>query len=104
APLARLDDNGDGGESGDDAIARREPPRRRLHTGRVLGQDQSRLRDASREIGVRGGVVAVDAATEDRDGGAFGVERAAVRLAVDATRETADDDEACGRELAREAP
>ena len=84
-------------EAGDDAVARRKAPRRGLDAGRVLGDDQPRLGDAPRQVGVRGRVVAVDAAAEDRDRRATGVERAAMRLAVDAAREPADDDEACGR-------
>jgi hypothetical protein len=53
---------------------------------------------------VRRGVVAVDAAAEHGDRVAVPGERAAVRLAVDAARQTADDDETrCGK-LAAELP
>ena len=40
------------------------------------------------------GIVAVDAAAEHGDRRAAGLERAAMRLGVDAAREPADDDEA----------
>ena len=50
-----------------------------------------------------GGIVAVDAATEDGDGRLRGLERAAVGLGVDAARETADDDETRRGEVAAEA-
>ena len=55
---------------------------------------------APRELGVRRRVVAVDAAAEHRDGRPARRERAAVRLAVDAARQAADDDGAGGRGLA----
>ncbi len=51
---------------------------------------------------MRGGVVPVDAAAENRDGQASCVEGPAVRVAVDAPGETADDDEPCSGELAAE--
>ena len=50
------------------------------------------------------GIVAVDPAAEDGDRRAAGVERAAMRLGVDAAREAADDDEPGRGEVAREAP
>ena len=68
AALARLDDDRRRSEARDDAVARGESPRRRLDAGRVLRHDQPGLRDAPRELGVRGGVVAVDAAAEHGDG------------------------------------
>lgn len=49
---------------------------------------------------MRSRVVAVDAAAEHGDGRAARVQRAAVRLAVDAARQAADDDEACRSQLA----
>ena len=60
------------------------------------------LADPPRELGVRGRVVAVDPAAEDGDGSSAGLERAAMRLAVDPARHPAHDDETGGRELARE--
>src|SRR5439155_3712100 len=61
APLACLDDDGRAAEAGDDPVAGRKPPRRRLDARRVLGDEQPRGGDAPRELGVRGGVVTVDA-------------------------------------------
>ena len=104
APLARLDDDRRLREAGDDAVPGGKAPRRRLDAGRVLRHDQAALRDPGGELGVRGGVVAVDAAAEDGDGQPSGVERAPVRVAVDAAREAADDDEPGGGELAAEHP
>ena len=49
ASLTRLDDDGGGAETGDDPIACREPPRRGLNAGFVLGDDQCTLRDLPRE-------------------------------------------------------
>ncbi len=103
APLARLDDDGRGAEPGDDAIARREAPGRRLDAGRVLGDDEPGRRDLTRQLAVRRRIVAVDPAAEHRDRRAGGLERAAVRLGVDATGEPTDDDQPCGGELAPEA-
>ena len=102
AALARLDDDGRRAQPGDDAVARRESPRRGLDAGRVLRDDEPGLGDASRELGVRGRVVAVDAAAEHGDGRAARLERAAMRLGVDPAREAADDDEPRTRELAGE--
>ena len=51
---------------------------------------------------MRCGIVAVDAAAEDGNGMAVRLERAAMRFAVDPTREAADDHDAGGRELAPE--
>ncbi len=45
------------------------------------------------------GVVAVDPAAENGDGDSSGVERAAMRLTVDAASHPADDDQAGRREL-----
>ena len=52
---------------------------------------------------MRGRVVAVDPTAEHGDGDTTGLERAAMRLAVDAAREAADDDEPGRGELAAEA-
>ncbi len=93
APLARLDDDRRRAEAGDDAVARREAPRRRRDARRVLRDDQACVGDAARELRVRGRVVAIDAAAEHGDGRALGLERTAVGLGVDAAREAADDDE-----------
>ena len=49
--------------------------------------------DPARELRVRGRIVAVDAAAEHGDRRRAGLERAAVRLGVDAAREARDDDE-----------
>ena len=53
---------------------------------------------------MRRGIVPVDSTAEHSDGQTSGFERAAVRLAVDSTRETAHDDESCRCELAAEHP
>jgi len=60
------------------------------------------LADARCELCVRSRVVAVDAAAEDGDSAAARVERAAVGLAVDATRHPAHDDDAGGGDLTAE--
>ena len=83
AALARLDDDRRRAEPGDDAVARREPPGRGLDAGRVLRDDEARVGDAARELGVRGRIVAVDAAAEDGDGRPARLERPAMRLGVD---------------------
>ena len=102
APLACLDDDGRAAEAGDDPVAGREPPRRGLDARRVLGDDQPGRDDPAREVGVRGRVVAVDAAAEHGDGRAAGFECAAVRFGVDPARHAGDDDETRARELAAE--
>ena len=104
AALARLDDDGDGGEARDDPVPRREAPGRRLDPGRVLRDDEAGRRDPARELGVRRRVVAVDPAAEHGDGDAVRLERAAMGLGVDAAREAADDDETRRGEVATEAP
>jgi hypothetical protein len=78
---------------------RREPPRRRLHTRRVLRHHEPPVADPCGELCVRGWVVAIDAAPKHRDGPTVGIERAAVRLSVDSSREAAEDDKPRGREL-----
>ena len=80
-------------EPGDDPVPRGEAPRRGLDARLVLGDDEAALADPSRELRVRRRVVAVDAAAEHGDGHAARLERSAVRLAVDAARHPADDDE-----------
>ena len=102
APLARLDDDRRRAETGDDPVARREAPRRRLDARLVLGDDEARLADPARQLGVRRRVVAVDPAAEHGDRRAAAVERAAMRLAVDAPRHPAHDDETRSGQLARE--
>src|SRR5207302_10367758 len=52
----------------------------------------------------RARIVAVDAAAEHRHRGAAAFQRAAVRPAVDATREARDDDDARGSQLAADRP
>ena len=103
ASLARLDHDRRGAEPGDDPVAGREAPRCRLDARLVLGDDEPALADSSRELGVRRRIVAVDPAAEHRNGEAAGLERAAMRLAVDAAGEAADDDEPRRGELAAEA-
>ena len=62
-----------------------------------------RLADPSRELRMRGRVVAVDAAAEHGDRRAAGFERSAVSLAVDPARHAAHDDETrCGSSRASE--
>ena len=56
--------------------------------------------DSARELAVRRGIVAVDPAAEDRHRRPAGLERAPVRLGVDASRQAADDDD-CRRRRAR---
>ena len=77
-------------------------PRRRLDAGRVLRDDEPGRGDLPRELAVRSGIVAVDPAAEHRDRRPAALERAAVRLGVDAAGEAADDDEPRRRELAAE--
>ena len=90
ASLARLDDHGRSGKPGDDPVPGREPPRRRLDPGRVLRGDEAPLADSPRELGMRGRIVAVDAAAEDRDRQPAGLERSSMRLAVDASGKAAE--------------
>ena len=67
ASLARLDHNRRAAETGDDPVAGREAPRRRLDPGRVLRGDEPTLHDLARERRVRRRIVAVDPAAEDGD-------------------------------------
>ena len=60
-------------------------------------------RDATRELGVRGRIVAIDAAAEDGDRRPVRLERPAMRLGVDAAGEPAHDDEPGSRELPAQA-
>ena len=99
AALARLDHHDRGGEAGDDPVARREAPRSGLDARCVLGDDEAALGDSPRELGVRGRIVAVDAAAEHRHRDPAGLERTPVRLGVDAAREAADDHQPGGGEL-----
>ncbi len=64
--------------------------------------DEAVLGDATGELGVRRGIVAIDAAAEDGDGPPARFERATVCLAVDTTRHAAHDDESGSGELAGE--
>jgi len=86
------------------AVPRREPPRCGLDPRRVLRDDEPALADSSGKLRVRGRIVAFDPATEHGDGRPGRFERSAVRLAVDATRHAAHDDEARCRELPPEEP
>ncbi len=51
-----------------------------------------------------GRIVAIDATAEDGHRRSSGLERPAVRFAVDSPGHSADDDEPCGRELAPKRP
>ena len=104
ASLARLDDDGGLREPGDDSVPGGEPPGCGLDPGCVLGDDQAGGGDPGSQLRVRRGIVAVDTAAEHGDRRAAALERAAVRLAVDAARETADHDEPGRRKLAAEHP
>ena len=105
APLARLDDDRRRTEAGDDPVARRKAPRRRLDArARTRRRPAPRRRPARASSRVRGRIVAVDAAAEHGDGHPARLERAAVRLAVDAAGEAADDDEARRGQLPAEQP
>jgi hypothetical protein len=79
-------------------------PRRGLDPRRVFGNDEARLRDSARELRVRDGVVAVDAAAENGHGGPTRLERTSMRLAVDATSEPAHDGQPRGGQLPPEQP
>ena len=70
--------------------------------GRVLGHGQAGGANPGGELAMRGRIVAVDPTPEHGDGGAAGLERAAVRLAVDAACEAAHDYEPRTPELASE--
>ena len=93
APVASLDDHRRRRETGDHAVPCREPPRCGLHPRRVLGDDESARPDAASQLPMSGRVVAVDPTAEHRDRRAAGLERAAVRLSVDAARQPAHHDE-----------
>ena len=81
APLAGLDHDRRDREPGDDPVARREPPRRRLDSRCVFGRRQAAFRDPLRERAVRRRIVAVDAAAEDGDRDPARLESARVRHA-----------------------
>jgi hypothetical protein len=78
--------------------------KRGLDSRLVLGDDETPLLDPPRQLRVRRRVVPVDPATEHADGDAVRFERSAMRVAVDAAREAADDDEAGRGEVAAEHP
>ncbi len=105
APLRslRLDDHGRCAETGDDPVARRKAPRRRLDTRCVLGDDQTGLGDLPGELPVGGRVIAVDPTAQHRDGAPTRLQGSAVSLGVYAASETADDDQIRRGELAGEA-
>ena len=103
--LARLDDDGGSRESGNDPVAGRKSPRRRLDPRLVLrDHEPAACHDRAGELGVCCGIVAVDTAPEDRDRRAVRGERSAMRLAVDAARHTADDHRTRSRRFGREEP
>ena len=103
AALARLDHHRRPTEAGDDPVAGREAPGCGLDAGLVLGDDETRLADPSRELGVRGRIVAIDAASEHGDRHAAGIQRATMGLAVDASGHAAHDDETGRSEVAARA-
>ena len=103
APLARLDDDGRRAQAGDDAVARRKPPRRGLDSGRVLRDDEPGVRDPACELGVRGRDSRGRCRSRGRRPSSRRLERAAMRLGVDPAGEPADDDEPGGGELPAEA-
>ena len=70
--------------------------------GAYSDDDQARAAISPGQLAMRGRVVAVDAAAEHRDVTPARLERAAMRLAVDAARQPADDHKPGGRELAAE--
>jgi hypothetical protein len=105
-PVTCLGDDDDGriAEPRDDAVAGREPPRRRLHSRRVLRQDQPPLGNRCGKRTVRAWVVAIDAAAEDGDGFATSIEGAAMCPAVDPAREAGYDHDAGPRDLSCQLP
>src|SRR5437763_5267279 len=84
------------------AFPRREAPRRRLDPGLVLRDHKAALADAPGQLRMGGRVVAVDPAAEHGDRHALSLERAAMSLAIDASRQPADDDEPRPRQLSTE--
>src|SRR6185295_1782347 len=101
-PLPGFDDDGRCREPGDDSVASRKSPGGGLDAGLVLRDDEASFADPSRKFRVRGRIVAVDATTEHGDRDSAGIEGSAVRLAVDALRETADDYQSGRGELSPE--
>ena len=82
----------------------RKSPRGGLDAGLVLRDDEPSFTDPSRKFSVRGRIVAVDATAEHGDRDSAGIEGSAVGLAVDASRETADDYQSGRGELSPEHP
>ena len=62
------------------------------------------MRGSAPQLGVGGRIVTVDPTAEDRDRGAAGFERTAMRLSVHSAREAADDDDPNRRELPPQHP
>ena len=101
AALARLDDHGRVREPGDDPVSRGEAPRGGLDSRWVFGDDPPARRDLGGERRMGAWIVAVDPAAEHGDRRS-GLEGAAVRGRIDATREPRHDDDAGRGQVARE--
>src|SRR5436190_3238472 len=84
------------------SVPGREAPRGRLDALRVFRHDCTRRNDPPRQLAMAPRVVTIDAATEHGHRSPSSFERAAMGLAVDAARETADDDYTRPRKLTGE--
>src|SRR5581483_11192001 len=93
AARGRLDDENAEGKPGDDAIAAREVVRHRRHAGRELRHQQSLRGDLVRELAMLRRVDAIQSGAAHGDRIAAGIERTAMRGAVDALCQSAGDDE-----------
>src|SRR5205085_9365110 len=92
-------DHGRGGEPGDDPVPRGKAPRSGLDSRRVFRDGKTLHADSLRKLAMSRRVVPLDSAAEDGDRDRARLEGAPVRLAVDAPRQAADDDEARAAEL-----
>jgi hypothetical protein len=98
-----LDDDGDLGERGDDAVARDEAPALRGGAGRQLGDDGAARRDRRVQAPAAGRVGDVGTAREHADRGPRPAQRAGVGGGVDPHGEAGDDGHARDREAAPDA-